>query len=208
MLLLAPIPAEIRNGLGHAGGGRVFLVKFFHELAVALVFLKELEALGGAEDALGVKLLVGGGDFLEDGDAVLHVALVHEGVAEEDAGLVVFGLAGEFFEVGVEFVDGAAVALELLGAIGLPECGLAAVAPIGEFFEVGIHSFAGLVELLVVGKRHAPPVGGGVGARMFRLGGKEIFECRGGLHVFLGLQERKAPHEEGLGAEFRIRIFC
>ena len=207
MLLLAPIPAEVRDGFCDAGRGGVFRSEFFHEAAVAFVFLEELEAFGGAEDTLGVEFRIGGGDFRKLGDAFLHVALVHEGVPEEDAGFVVLGLAGEFFEVFVEFVDGEAVALELLGAVGFPEGGLAAVAAFGEFLEVFVHGLAGFLEFFRVGETHAAPIGGGIGSRVLWLGLEEFVECGDGFVVFLGLEEGEPAHEQGFGALFGIRVF-
>ena len=190
-LLLTVIPAQVGNGLGDSGRAGMFFCEILHEAAVFFGVLEELQGLGCSEDALFIEFRFGRGNPLKSLDPFRDKALVHESIAEQNTGLAVLGFAGKFFEVVVEFIDGCAVLLELLGAIGLAENGGAPVDALGIFFEVGIHEVAAFLKLLVERVGHPLPVGSAVGEVVLGMPSQKGLErcCR--LGIFLCLEEGK-----------------
>ena len=187
LLLLAPIPPEVADGLADPGGAGMLVHEVLHEVPVLVVFLHEFEGFRRSEDAFFVSLHILVWDFFELRNAIFQEAFVHQRVAEKHPGLAVFDFPRVSLEVGVKFIDGGRVFLHLLEAIGPPEDSLSALRALGVFGQILAHDLAAGLKLFLkrVGRRD--PVSGGRSAGVIRVSFEKISKNSGGGHIFLGL---------------------
>ena len=204
LALLAQCPADIEDGLGHARAAGIFFLEVLHEPEVAVVFLHELERLSGFENPLLVEPGIRLRDPFESGHAFLHLAFVHQGIAEQDAGFAALLMAGIGAHKRAEFLDAGLVVLELLGAIGFAERRVARVLAVRKFPQVVVHRVPGFFELLVERIPHAEPIGCRTGHFMRRIFLPELLECPDSLLVFSGEQKGESLHEKRAWREVGI----